>query len=108
MWVEELCATFRPIRLTQRESLPSTMMPNYTQRPAVKIDASALHLRVDDAARAIQFYADAFGATEIVRLAEPSGRIAHAELLFGGRNGTTSQWSCVSSTSTACVRASNS
>lgn len=41
------------------------------------------YLRVTDAARAIAFYAEAFGATEKFRLTEPSGRIGHVELFFG-------------------------
>lgn len=41
------------------------------------------YLRVSDAARAIAFYTQAFGAIEKFRLTEPSGRIGHAELLFG-------------------------
>ena len=39
--------------------------------------------RVKDAGKAIDFYKTAFGATEKFRLTEPSGRIGHAELLFG-------------------------
>ncbi|PWF55440.1 VOC family protein [Massilia glaciei] len=42
------------------------------------------YLCVDNADQAIAFYRDAFGATEIFRLTEPSGRIGHAELDFGG------------------------
>lgn len=42
------------------------------------------YLHVSDAARAIRFYTDAFGAREIFRLTEPSGRVGHAELDFGG------------------------
>jgi uncharacterized glyoxalase superfamily protein PhnB len=42
------------------------------------------YLRVREAERAIAFYAAAFGATELFRLSEPSGRIGHAELDFGG------------------------
>jgi len=42
------------------------------------------YLRVKDAARAIEFYQRAFGAREKFRLAEPSGRIGHAELDFDG------------------------
>lgn len=42
------------------------------------------YLHVRDAARAIEFYAKAFGATELFRLTEPGGRIGHAELDFGG------------------------
>ena len=36
-----------------------------------------------DAAVAIDFYKRAFGATELMRLAEPSGKIGHAELKIG-------------------------
>lgn len=40
------------------------------------------YLIVDDAARAIDFYKTAFGATEVLRL--PMGdRIGHAEILIG-------------------------
>lgn len=42
------------------------------------------YLTVDDADRAIDFYARAFGATEKFRLTEPGGRVGHAELDFGG------------------------
>ena len=42
-----------------------------------------LHLR--DAAKAIEFYKEVFGATEKFRLNEPgTGRVGHAELEFGG------------------------
>jgi uncharacterized glyoxalase superfamily protein PhnB len=42
------------------------------------------YLRVADAARAIDYYAEAFGAEEKYRLVEPGGRVGHAELSFGG------------------------
>jgi uncharacterized glyoxalase superfamily protein PhnB len=42
------------------------------------------YLRVADAARAIDYYTEAFGAKEKYRLAEPGGRVGHAELSFGG------------------------
>lgn len=42
------------------------------------------YLHVKDAAKAIGFYALAFGAKEKFRLTEPSGRIGHAELDFNG------------------------
>ena len=42
------------------------------------------YLTVDGAAKAIDFYIRAFGAREKFRLAEPGGRIGHAELDFGG------------------------
>jgi uncharacterized glyoxalase superfamily protein PhnB len=41
------------------------------------------YLRASSAEDAIAFYKAAFGATEKYRLVEPSGRIGHAELLFG-------------------------
>ncbi|MEX2263790.1 MAG: VOC family protein [Bryobacteraceae bacterium] len=42
------------------------------------------YLCVNNANDAIAFYAKAFGAREKFRLTEPSGRIGHAELDFGG------------------------
>ena len=57
------------------------------------------YLHVDGAARAIEFYATVFGATEKLRLTDLDGRIQHAELDFGG---TTSCWP-TSSPSTACA-----
>lgn len=47
------------------------------------IEAVISSLCVSDAATAIDFYQRAFGATETFRLAEPSGRIGHAEMAFG-------------------------
>lgn len=41
------------------------------------------YLNVDDAAKAIEFYKQAFGATERGRMLAPDGRIAHAELQIG-------------------------
>ena len=41
------------------------------------------YLIVKGAARAIAFYASAFGAKERFRLAEPGGKIGHAELEIG-------------------------
>jgi uncharacterized glyoxalase superfamily protein PhnB len=40
------------------------------------------YLTVKNAAAAIDFYVKAFGATEELRLTEPSGRIGHAEVRF--------------------------
>src|SRR5262245_28447032 len=42
------------------------------------------YLHVKNAAQAIAFYTKAFDAREKFRLTEPSGRIGHAELDFGG------------------------
>jgi PhnB protein len=38
------------------------------------------YLIVNGAASAIAFYKQAFGATEVVRLADPTGKVMHAEL----------------------------
>jgi uncharacterized glyoxalase superfamily protein PhnB len=42
------------------------------------------YLCVQNAPGAIEFYTAAFGAREVMRLAEPSGRVGHAELDING------------------------
>lgn len=51
---------------------------------AIKILSAIPHLRIGKASEAIDFYKSAFGATELFRLTEPSGRIGHAEIQIGG------------------------
>jgi PhnB protein len=41
------------------------------------------YLIVNDAARAIEFYKKAFGATELLRMPKPDGKIGHAEIRIG-------------------------
>ena len=41
------------------------------------------HLIARNASAAIDFYKRAFGATEVMRFADPSGRIGHAEVSIG-------------------------
>ena len=41
------------------------------------------YLAVEDAARAIEYYKQAFGAKEAVRMPTPDGKVAHAELEVG-------------------------
>lgn len=41
------------------------------------------YLSIKGAAPAIDFYKKAFGATEVMRMAQPDGRIGHAELQIG-------------------------
>ncbi len=41
------------------------------------------YLTVNDCARAIDFYKDAFGAQEIMRMDGPPGKIGHAEIKIG-------------------------
>lgn len=50
----------------------------------MKIHELFAYLCVENTAKAIEFYTEAFGAKEKFRLTEPSGRIGHAELDFGG------------------------
>ncbi len=49
----------------------------------MSIEDVFIYLRAKSAEEAIRFYREAFGASEIFRLVEPSGRIGHAELSFG-------------------------
>ena len=41
------------------------------------------YLIVKGAARALAFYQQAFGATEVMRLSQPDGRVGHAEIRIG-------------------------
>ena len=41
------------------------------------------YLSVNDGTAAIEFYKKAFGATEVMRFPDPSGKIAHAEIQIG-------------------------
>ena len=59
---------------TAAKQIESTPQPLQTITP---------YLTYRDAAAAIDFYKRAFGATELMRLAEPSGKIGHAELKIG-------------------------
>jgi PhnB protein len=45
--------------------------------------AAVPHIMIDGAGAAIDFYAAAFGAEELMRIAHPDGRILHAELRIG-------------------------
>lgn len=49
----------------------------------MKIHEVFPYLRVVGAAQAIEFYTRAFGAVEMFRLTEPSGRIGHAQMHIG-------------------------
>ena len=41
------------------------------------------YLILKGAAEAIEFYKRAFGATELLRMADPNGRVGHAEIRIG-------------------------
>src|SRR5438128_12596312 len=46
-------------------------------------DRATPYLCVRGAASAIEFYRKAFGATELMRLTQPDGKIGHAEIKIG-------------------------
>jgi PhnB protein len=46
--------------------------------------AAIPHIMLDGAAEAIEYYADAFGASELFRLGGDDGRIVHAEISVQG------------------------
>lgn len=56
---------------------------NPSQKPAFAVHEVFPYLRVRDANKALDFYRRAFGAEELYRLTEPSGRIGHAEIKIG-------------------------
>ena len=41
------------------------------------------YLIINGAAQALEFYKRAFGATELLRMADPQGRVGHAEIKIG-------------------------
>lgn len=55
------------------ETTPKTALPRLSP-----------YLVVKDANRAIAYYTQVFGAKERMRLAEPSGKVGHAELTLAG------------------------
>lgn len=55
----------------------STVIPEHYRYAAIP------HIMIDGAADAIEFYAAAFGAEELMRISRPDGRILHAELRIG-------------------------
>jgi PhnB protein len=54
-----------------------------TAAPARRHGVATPYLMIRDAARALDFYKEAFGATELMRMADPAGHIAHAEIRIG-------------------------
>jgi PhnB protein len=53
-------------------------------RPLRYANAVVPHIYVRDAAEAVAFFAKAFGARELFRIAAPNGRIIHSELAVCG------------------------
>ena len=60
-------------------------MATAAAKPVPETRTSAIpYLAVRNAAAAIDFYKRAFGATEVMRLMQPDGRVGHAEIEIGG------------------------
>ena len=49
----------------------------------VGYEGATPYLIVKDAARALEFYQKAFGATEVMRIPAPEGKVGHAEIMIG-------------------------
>jgi PhnB protein len=58
-------------------------MTTEVQRIPDRYKAATPYLCIKDAAAALEFYKRAFGATETMRLADPSGKVMHAEIVIG-------------------------
>jgi PhnB protein len=58
-------------------------MTTEVQRIPDRYKAATPYLCIKDAAAALEFYKRAFGVTETMRLADPSGKVMHAEMLIG-------------------------
>jgi PhnB protein len=54
------------------------------ERPHRYRNAVVPHIYVEGAAEAIAFYKRAFGAEELLRMAQPDGKILHAEIAIAG------------------------
>ena len=67
---------------------PSRQSPQSDGLPTVSYVTNSVRLRprlvVAGAARAIDYYTEVFGATEVARHADPDGKIVHAELAIRG------------------------
>src|SRR6476659_5136222 len=61
----------------------SNDMSSPVMKPEPALPSLSVSLCFKNAAGAIEYYKEAFGATELMRLAEPSGKIGHAELKIG-------------------------
>jgi PhnB protein len=58
-------------------------MPRATSYIPSGYHTATPYLVIGGAAKAIDFYKNVFGATEVLRMAQPDGKIGHAELKIG-------------------------
>src|SRR5437762_2545991 len=78
----------QPDRRSQEGRSTRKLLKGENADMAVKFIPDGYHtatpyLIVKDAAAALDFYKKAFGATEVMRLADPSGKVGHAEIKIG-------------------------
>jgi PhnB protein len=66
-------------QLTRRDDMSSPVLQPETN----PVRSLSLYMTVKGAGAAIDFYREAFGAQELSRLAEPDGKIGHAEIQIG-------------------------
>src|SRR3954454_25001957 len=66
--------------MTGGVAMPDSVKPN-PQAFQAKVTP---YLCAKGAARALAFYQEAFGATEMVHLVDDQGRVSHAEIQIGG------------------------
>jgi PhnB protein len=60
-----------------------SIMPNTAKPVPDGYHGATPYLCIKDAARGIEFYKSAFGATETLRIDAPGGKIGHAEIRIG-------------------------
>ena len=81
------------LRQLPREDFKTRLKSDLERRSSMAIvaepvaavrQAAAPYMTLKDTAHAIDFYKKAFGAIETFRLAEPSGKIGHAQITIGG------------------------
>ena len=61
----------------------SNDMSSPVMKPEPALPSLRVYLCFNNAAAAIEYYKEAFGAEELMRLAEPGGKIGHAEIKIG-------------------------
>lgn len=68
----------------RRIDLPERKPTMSTNRTSTTTATVVPYLCAHDAAAALRFYADAFGASEVMRVEGDDGRLGHAEFVIGG------------------------
>jgi PhnB protein len=68
----------------QQQLIRRDSMSSPAQQPETNpVRSMSLHICISGASAALDFYREAFGAKELMRLTEPDGKIGHAEIQIG-------------------------